>query len=72
MLDVHGNKRIIQQQGKLGLAKHVNIFSALERRALWFRNRGQTCKTHDEVLYKESLDEKRTVKTVDLSDSGAN
>ena len=72
MLDVHGNKRVIQQQGKLGLAKHANILSVLEKRALRFSNRGKTCKDQDEVLYEEALDETGTVETADLSDSDAN
>ena len=72
MLDVHGNKRVIRQQGKLGLAKHVNILSALEKRALRFNNRGKTCKDQDDVLYEEALDETGTVETADLSDSDAN
>ena len=72
MLDVRGNKRVTQQQGKLGLAKHSNILLALEKRALWFSNRGQPCKDHDEVLYKEALDETGTVETADFSYSDAN
>ena len=72
MLDVRGNKRVIRQQGKLGLAKHVNILSALEKRALRFSNRGQPCKDHHKVLYKEVLDETGTVETAHLSDSNAN
>ena len=72
MLDVRGNTRVIRQQGKLGLAKHANILSALERRALRFSNRGKPCKDHDEVLYEEALDETGTVETADLSDSDAN
>jgi hypothetical protein len=72
MLDVRGNKRVIRQQGKLGPAKHVNILSALERRALWFSNREQPREAHDEVLYREVLDETGTVETTDLSDSDAN
>ena len=51
MRDVHGNKRVIRQQGKLGLAKSASILSALERRALWFSNRGHPPKDHDKVLY---------------------
>ena len=72
MLDVRGNKRVIRQQGKLGLAKHVNILSVLEKRALCFSNRGKTCKDQDEVLYEEALDETGTVGMADRSDSDAN
>ena len=72
MLAVRGNKRVIQQQDKLGLAKHVNILSALEKRALRFSNRGKTCKDQDDVLYEEALDETGTVETADLYDSDAN
>ena len=72
MLNVRGNKRVIQQQGKLGLAKHVNILLVLEKRALRFINRGKTSKDQDEVLYKEALDETETVETADLSDYDAN
>ena len=72
MLDAHGNKRVMRQQGKLGLAKHANILSALERRALRFSNKGQPRKDQDEVLYEEALDETGTVETADLSDPDAN
>ena len=63
MLGVCDNKRGIRQQGKLGLAKHVNILLELERRALWFRNRGRPCKDHDTVVYEEALCETGTVET---------
>ena len=72
MLDVCGNKRAIRQRDKLGLAKHVNIHLALERRALRFSNREQPCKDCDKVLYNEALDETGTVETADLSDSDTN
>ena len=74
LLDAHDNKRIMRQQGRLALAKHVNILLALERRALRFSNKGQPRKDQDEVLYDEALDETGTVETVDLldSDSDAN
>ena len=72
MLDVRGNKRVIRQQGKLGLAKHIRILSTLERRALCFSNRGQARKEYGKVLYTEALDETGTAETADLSDSDAN
>ena len=72
MLDVCSNVRVIRQQGKLGLANHVNIFLAWEKRAPWFSNRRQSCKDHDEVLYKDTLDGTGTVETADLSNSDAN
>ena len=52
MLDVCDNRRVIGQQSKLGLSKHVNILLVLERRALWFSNRGHSCKDYDRVLYE--------------------
>ena len=51
LLDVSGTKRVIRQHGKLGLTKHANILSALEKRALRFRIKGQVVKDKDNVLY---------------------
>ena len=71
MLDVSGTKRVIRQYGKLGLTKHANILSALEKRALRFSIKGQRIKDKDDILYDEALDETGTVDISELTESSA-
>ena len=71
LLDINGNKRVIRQLGKMGLTKHANILSALEKRALRYSIKGQAKKDQDEVLYDEAMDKTGTVDTAELSDSDA-
>ena len=49
--------------------KHSKVMSALEKRALRFRNKGQRQVDQDEVLFNEAIDETSTVSTVGLTDS---
>ena len=49
--------------------KHSKVMSALEKRALRFRNKGQRQVDQDEVLFNEAIDETGTVTTVGLTDS---
>ena len=49
--------------------KHSKVVSALEKRALRFRNKGERQVDQDEVLFNEAIDETGTVATVGLTDS---
>jgi hypothetical protein len=69
LLDAHGSKRVIRQQGKMGLTKHVRVLAALELRALRYRNKEHTQVDQDQVLYDQALDETGTVDTAGLTDS---
>ena len=53
----------------MGVTKHSRVLSALEKRALRYRRKGQKEVDQDEVLYNEALDETGTVSTAALSDS---
>ena len=44
-------------KGEWGVTKHSNVLSALEKRALRYRSKGQKEVDQDEVLYNEALDE---------------
>lgn len=55
----------------MGLTKHANILSALEKRALRYSIKSQVKKDQDEVLYTEAMDETGTVDTAELSESDA-
>ena len=67
MLDAHGNRRWVEKHGKLALTQHNSIMSALEKRALRFRRKGQALDTLDERLYNEAIDETGTVDTTTLT-----
>ena len=49
--------------------KHSRGLSALEHRALRYRNKGQNQVDKDQVLYEDALDETGTVSTAGLSKS---
>ena len=49
--------------------KHSKVMSALEKRALRFRNKGQRQVDQDEALFNEAIDETGTVTTAGLTDS---
>ena len=49
-------------------AKHSRVLSALEKRALRFRNKDHNQADQDEVLFNEAIDETGTVSTVGLTD----
>ena len=49
--------------------KHINVLSALEKRALRYRSKGQKQVDPDEALYNEAIDETGTVSTAGLTDS---
>ena len=53
----------------MGLTKHTNILTALEMRALRYRDKSNGEVDMDEVLYNEAIDETGTVATAGLSDS---
>ena len=69
MLEASGNKRVIRRKGQTGLAKHTNILTALEMRALRYRNKSKGGVDRDEVLYNEAIYETGTVSTAGLSDT---
>ena len=48
------------------LAKHSRVMTALEKRALRYRRKGQVVSDPDEALYNEAIDETGTVSTVGL------
>ena len=71
LLDAYGSKRVIRQQGKMGLTKHVRVLTALELRALWYRNKEHTQIDQDQVLYDKALDETGIMDTANLADFDA-
>lgn len=65
----------MEKHGRLQLTQHNSIMSALEKRALRFRRKGQLIDTLDEALYNEAVDETGTVDTRGLTaedDDGSN
>ena len=50
----------------MNLTKHINILSALEKRALQYRKKGQLQLDTDKVLYNKAVDETGTVSTASL------
>ena len=69
LIDAEGNREFVRQHGRLGVTKHTKILSALEKRALRYRRKGQKEVDQDEILYNEALDETGTVATACLTDS---
>ena len=69
LIDAEGNREFVRQRGRMGVTRHKNVLSALEKRALRYRRKGQDGIDYDEVLYNEALDETETVSTVSLTDS---
>ena len=52
----------------MNITKHNKVLSALEARALRYRNKGQQI-DYDDRLYQDAIDETGTVSTADLTDS---
>ena len=50
----------------MNLTKHINVLTALEKRALRYRKKGQVQLDTDEVLYNNIVYEKDTVSTASL------
>ena len=70
MLDAHGSKWVIRQQGNMGLTNHVRVLAALELRALQYWNKEHKEVDQDRVLYDKALDDETdTVDTAGLTDS---
>ena len=61
LIDAQGNREFTRQQGRMIRTKHTNVLSALEKRALRYRSRGQKQVDPDKVLYDEAIDETGTV-----------
>ena len=55
----------------MGLTKHVNIISALKKRAMRYHNKDQHNEDPDEILYDAAVDETGTIDTTSLIDSDA-
>ena len=53
----------------MGVARHKNVLSALEKRALRHRRKGEDKVDCDNVLYNEAIDWTGTVSTASLTDS---
>ena len=53
----------------MGVTRHSRVLSALEKRALRYRRKGQCQADMDEVLFNEAIDETGTVSTAGLTDS---
>ena len=69
LVDAWGNKEFVRQEGRMNITKHKRVLTALERRALRFRNNGRAKMDVDDHLYKEAIDETGTVETAGLTDS---
>ena len=52
----------------MGITRHNSVLSALEKRALRYRNKGQQ-QDYDAQLYQDAIDETGTVSTANLTDS---
>ena len=50
----------------MNLTKHINVLSALDKRKLPYRKKGQVQIYTDEVLYNHAVDETGTVSTASL------
>ena len=68
LIDAAGNREFVRQHGCIGVTRHSRVLSALEKRALRYRNKGKEF-DHDEVLFNEAIDETETVLTAGLTDS---
>ena len=53
----------------MGLTKHTNILTALEMRALRYRNKSKGGVDMNEILYNKAIDATGIVATAGLSDS---
>ena len=71
LIDARGNTTIIKQKGRMGITKHVNIISALEKRVLRYHNKDHHKEDSDDRLYHEAVDETGTIDTTTLSDIDA-
>ena len=69
LIDVWGNQEYVRQRGRMGITKHARVLSALEKRAMRYRNRNVNDVDPDDRLYKEAIDETGTVETTALTDS---
>ena len=67
LIDEYGNQRFVHQQGRMSITKHNLVLSALEKRALRYRRKGQKQVDMDEILYEKAMDETGTVSTVELN-----
>ena len=66
MVDEYGNNNFVRRHGKMNLTKHINFLSALDKRALQYRKKGQVQLDTYEVLYNNAVDETGTVSTSSL------
>ena len=55
----------------MGITKHVNIISALKKRAMRYHNKDHHKEDTDDRLYDEAVDETGTIDTTSLTDSDA-
>ena len=55
----------------MNITKHINVLTALEKRALQYRKKGQVKLDMDEVLYNNTVDETGTVSTESLINPNA-
>jgi len=53
----------------MGITKHVNIISALEKRAMRYHNKDHHKEDSDDRLYDEAVDETGTIDTTKLLDT---
>ena len=53
----------------MGVTRHTNVLSVLEKRALRYRRKGHDDIDKDKALFNEALDETQTVSTASLTDS---
>ena len=69
IIDAQGNTNYVRQHGRISLTKHSRVMSALEKRALWYRRKGQEVVDKDEALSKEDIGVAGTVLTEGLTES---
>lgn len=68
LVDQWGNTNYVNQTGRMNITRHERVLSALEMRAMRYRNKG-TVIDKDDQLYSQALDETGTVSTAGLTDS---
>ena len=69
LIDAMGNREYVRQYGRMGIMRHSEVLSALEKRTLRYRRKDQRQVDVDKVLFNEAIDETGTVSTACLTDS---
>ena len=66
MVDEYGNNEFFRRHRQMNLTKHINVLTAMEKRAQQYRKKGQVQLDTDEVPYNNAVDETGTVSAASL------